>query len=387
MISPRPTHSLRSLLPVLLALAALASSRAGLADDAKPKPDVIVFTNGDQLTGKLLRAIGGTVTFHSDVVGDINIGWDKIKELHSAQKFVVLQQGVRPRRDTPDSALAIGTLTVENQEVHVDTVGPLGQPVPAKNVGFVIDQPTYEKVVHHEPGILHGWNGGATAGATLVQATQNSTTFNGAVTLVRAIPAVSWIDPLNRTSIDFSGSYGKVTQPGTPDVKTVIYHADAERDQYFSRRLYVLGQVAFDHNFSQSLDLQQIYGGGLGMTVFNLPKQELDFKGTVQYEKQTFIGAGAGTNQSLIGSTFSAAYTRKLPKGMLFNQQLNYLPAWNNTHAYSMNEVDSLILPVYKRLGVQIGTIDSYLNDPATTVPPTKRNSFQFSAGINYTFQ
>jgi hypothetical protein len=36
---------------------------------AAPPPDVIVFTNGDQLTGKLLRVVDGTVTFHSDIVG------------------------------------------------------------------------------------------------------------------------------------------------------------------------------------------------------------------------------------------------------------------------------------------------------------------------------
>jgi hypothetical protein len=387
MIIPRPTIFFRTILPLLLACAALSASRPGYADNAKPQPDVIVFSNGDQLTGKLIRAVSGTVTFHSDVIGDINVGWDKIKELLSSQKFVVLQKGVRPTRKTQESSLPVGVLTVENQEVRVDSVGPLGQPIPAKNVDFVIDEPSYEKVVNHEPGILHGWNGGLTAGATLVQATQNSTNFEGAINLVRAIPTVSWINPRNRTSLDFTGTYGKLTQPGTPDVKTVIYHADAERDQYFTPRLYVLAQAAFDHNFSQSLDLQQIYGGGLGITVFKRPKDILDLKATVQYERQSFIDSTSASTPNLIGSTFAATYTRKLTKGILFNQQLAYIPAWNMTHDYSFNEVDSLVLPVYKRLGVQIGTVDSYLNDPAVTTPPTKRNSFQFTTGVTYTFQ
>ncbi len=48
---------------------------------AAPAPDVIIFTNGDQLTGKLLREVDGSVTFHSDIAGDVTVTWDKIKSI------------------------------------------------------------------------------------------------------------------------------------------------------------------------------------------------------------------------------------------------------------------------------------------------------------------
>ena len=69
-------------------------SRLRLADPAKAPPDVIVFTNGDQLSGTFVREIGGTVTFHSDIVGDINIDWDKIKELRTQTKLAVLNKSI-----------------------------------------------------------------------------------------------------------------------------------------------------------------------------------------------------------------------------------------------------------------------------------------------------
>jgi len=195
---------------------------------------------------------------------------------------------------------------------------------------------------------------------------------------------VNWLSPRNRTSFDFQTSYGKITEPTMPTEKTEIYHVDAERDECFSPRTYALGQVAFDHNFSQSLELQQIYGGGVGRTVLKKASQTLDVKGTVQFEQQSFIGATPGENVSLVGSTFAAIYVRKLPKGALFNQQLSYIPAWNDLHAYSTNESNTLLLPVYKRLSFSVGTIDSYLNDQAVTTPPTKGNSFQFNMGVTY---
>jgi hypothetical protein len=39
---------------------------------------VLTLSNGDHLAGKLLSEANGTVTFHSDAVGDLTLTWDKI---------------------------------------------------------------------------------------------------------------------------------------------------------------------------------------------------------------------------------------------------------------------------------------------------------------------
>src|SRR5258705_6466875 len=59
---------------------------------AKPEPDVIVFTNGDQLTGTLEQATGDSFVFKSDVVGEVTVSADKIKELHANGKFVAIKK-------------------------------------------------------------------------------------------------------------------------------------------------------------------------------------------------------------------------------------------------------------------------------------------------------
>ncbi|MGA9673419.1 MAG: DUF481 domain-containing protein [Terracidiphilus sp.] len=388
------TVAVNAVLLCVLPLLAAAQTPAG-APPAKPTPppDVIVFTNGDQLTGKFVRSAGGNAIFHSDIAGDVTVSWDKVKEIHSESKFVVLQKGFHPGHKALPAHLPSGSLAVENKQIELTSGdGVRAEPIPVANVDYVIDQPTFDRALRREPGFLSAWTGNATGGATIVAATQNTYTFNGGLALVRVVPTVDWLDPRNRTLLGFLGSYGKITEPGTLTVKTAIYHAYAERDEYFSPRFYALAQAAFDHNFSQSLDLQQIYGGGLGWTIVKQSKQTLDLKGTVQYERQSFLFEDAGVpgavpspDQSLIGSTFAANYMRKLPKGMVFNQQLAYLPAWNNMHDYSAAETNTMVLPVYKRLGLSVGTVDTYLNDPPLTVPATKRNSFQFTFGATYT--
>jgi Protein of unknown function, DUF481 len=146
-----------------------------------------------------------------------------------------------------------------------------------------------------------------------------------------------------------------------------------------------LGLVAFDHNFSQNLDLQQIYGGGLGWTALKTENQTLDLKGTIQYARQSFI-AGLPSYRNLVGSTFAAAYVLKT-KIATYTQDVAYIPAYNNTSAYSVSETNTFGFTAYKNFGFTVGTIDTYLNSPAISLPPTKRNSFQFTMGLTYTLK
>ncbi len=390
LVCPVP-HRAGLLVAAALCLMLSAAGQTKAADAAAP--DVLVLSNGDTLHGKLVNEIGGKVTFHSDPLGDVTIAWEKIKELHTEGKFAVLSSTVKVHGKKNAGQVPLGSLEVTNQAVSVHSEnGPAAPPIPVKDAQFIVDQPTLDKQMNHEPGFFSGWNGAATAGATLVTATQNQYTVSGGIGLVRAVPTVSWINPRNRTSADFTGSYGKITQPAYLDAgvlvpatvtKSAIYHIDAERDEYLSSRFFALGQAAFDHNFAQDLQLQQIYGGGLGWTAFKTPKQEGDLKATVQYEKQSFISGSSGSNQNLIGSTFAATYLLHL-KLVTLTQGLSFIPAYNTPRDYSANETDTFAFPAYKNFSFSMGTIDTYLNDSPVTLPPTKRNSFQFTMGLTY---
>jgi len=381
---------LRLVLGVTLGLTFALPGHAQSAPSAAPAPDVIVFTNGDQLTGKLLREIGGSVTFHSDIAGDVIVTWDKIKSIHTSQQFAVIQQGQHVTRKTADTDVAQGVVQVQDDQVKVATgTGGTTKDIPVKNTQYMIDEATYGKEVRRNPSFKYGWNGSITGGASTVEATQNSRAFTGSVALIRRIPTVDWLDPRTRTLVDFTGAYGTVSQPGSATIKTNIIHFDAEHDWYFSPRFYFLVDSSFDHNYSQGLDLQQLYGGGLGYTVIKTPKQELDVKFDIHYEKQKFfllpnIAPPVSPSKNLIGANFGDTYMLKLPHGLVFNQGAVITPAFNQSNAYSAVATAGLLFPVYKRLGFTVGTLDDFLNDPAAG---SKKNSFQFTAGVTYTLK
>lgn len=362
---------LLSPLVVLLAFTAFVA-----AADAPKGADVLTFVNGEQMTGSLVKVADGKVSFKSDMLGDVTVEWAKVKELKTAKPFAVIAKGEKLGKHHPQNTPE-GTLTLSDNKVAVASAS-----VPADQVAYVVDQPAFDKEIQHAPGFSQGWVGAITAGLSLVEATQNNQNFTTAIAVVRKSPSVDWMRTSSRTAFDFSSSYGKVTQPGAPDAKTNIFHADAEQDEYMTDRLYVLGHAAFDHNFSQGLDLQQLFGGGLGYTAIKDKMQTLDVKFDLHYEKQAFDVSA--NNQNLFGSEFAEAYMRKLPRGMIFTQGLLYDPAWNNSHAYSAQGTIGLAAPFSKKFSLAINLLDGFLNNPP---PGFKKNSLQFTTGLTYTLK
>jgi hypothetical protein len=361
---------------LISAASVIISSVAAAQTPAKPEPDTMVLNSGEKLIGHLVRSTGGSVRFKSDALGEVNVDWSKIKELHAGGTYAVipknatLKKKVKP--DVPE-----GSISESDQKIAV--ADPAGaKTVAVADTQMVIDKPAFDKAMDGDPGILKAWTGTATAGASLVEATQNSRTFTDAISVVRVVPGEDWLARRNRTSADFSSSYGLVSQKGSPTLKTSIFHADAERDEYLSKKFFAFGQALFDHSFSQGLDLQQTYVGGVGWSVIGDAKQSLDLKAGFSYINQQFA-ASANAN-SLAGSAFDEKYVRHFKKA-LFSQELAINPSWTNSKALSSIGSATLAVPVVKKFSFTLGASDNYLDNPPAGF---KRNSVQFTTGLTY---
>jgi hypothetical protein len=362
-----------------IALPAAAQTPAA----GKPQPDVLILVDDERLVGHFAGSTGTSLTFKSDILGDVTADWSKVKELQTQGQYVVLPKNLQLRPHMDISNLPQGTLEATDKTITIMRAGAAPRTVPVAEADKVLEQATFQQQV--EPphiGITQAWTGTITAGASVVEATQQSTSFTGAVSLIRAIPVETDFPPRNRTIFDFSGSEGHVIQPGTPKIKTEIAHADAERDEYLaSSAVYAFGKAAFDHNYSQGLQIQQDYGGGIGWTVIRQANETLDLKGSVNYVQQQFQGA---EDQNLIASTFGESLLRKFSRGATFTQTLTVTPTWNNTNAWLAFGSAAINLPVYKRLNFTLGVTDNYLHDPA---PNFKKNSLQATTGLTYSLK
>ena len=388
-LEPRPSPSSIFRKPISLAILVAVASVFASAQQKPPKPapDVIVFTNGDQLTGKLERGIGNSVVFKSDMAGEITVPLDRVKELHAGGSFAVLRKGLPITRQP----ITPGTVTFSEGKLVVATPDASTQTLPTAQIAYIVDQATYAKEVEKRPGPLYGWNGAVNGGATIVRSTSNGSTYTTGIALTRAIPSVPFLPARNRTNFNLQETYGRLTSPVIPQttppsppsvVLTSIFHTDAERDEYFTPRFYALAQTSFDHNYAQGLDLQQVYGTGVGWTPIKTANHQLDVKADIHYENQAF--QTAASNQNLIGSTLSEAFRRSLPRKLVFTESASFLPAWNQTRAYSANATAAVAMPLFKRLSLVVSSTDNFLNDPSAGF---NKNSFQFNTAVSYTLR
>jgi len=371
-----------------LGLAAwLAMPRANLlAQTAPPKPpDTLVLNDDEKLVGHFIRSNGGDLRFKSDMLGEVTIPWSKVKELRAAGPYTVVGKDIKLGRSSDTSKLPKGSVEATAQQITV-TAAPDAAPatVAVADAAHVIESSEFEQQVMHSPGFGEDWTGSIQAGIALVEATQQSRTFNGGFALLRAVPIEGWLDPRDRTLVDFNFADGTVKQPGAAEIKTDIIHGGLERDEYFStHRMYGFAQATFDHNYSQGLDLGAQVGGGLGWTVVKSAANVLDAKASITYLHQSFAGS-TNSDQSLAASNFAEAFSHKFKHGVALAETASATPTWNITNDWLANASITLTVPAYKRLNIALGVIDSYLNNPP---PSFRKNSFQFTTGLTYTLK
>ena len=113
-------------------------------------------------------------------------------------------------------------------------------------------------------------------------------------------------------------------------------------------------------------------------------------KGNIDYVRQTFETPAATTliphpvappSKSLIGASLGETYTRTFKGGVAFHEGLIVIPAFNDAKYYTANAFANVAIPVYKRLTINIGALDSYVNEPPTGF---KKNSFEFVTQLAY---
>ena len=182
---------------------------------------------------------------------------------------------------------------------------------------------------------------------------------------------VSYFDPSRRT----------IFIPGSFD-ETYTLHGEVTQDYFLFSRLFVQAGATFDHNYAQSLDLLQSYGGGLGYVLYRTDRSELDIRAGAGYSKQEYDGY-PGFDTSVIGSRFYQSYEHKFANGMSFSEQGGMRPAWTDPKYLFGGGNLSFNVPVFHHLNLNVSSFDFWSNRPP---PNLKKNIFQVSLGVNYAF-
>ena len=125
----RPAVAIAAIFLPLLLISPLAFSAKSTKKPAKVEPkkpegpkEILIFKNGDQITGKLLNSTGTKIKFDSEVAGEITIPLEKIKELKSDRPFAIVPK--EPKGFKKRAPVVEGIIQLQAKGIIVVPVTP-----------------------------------------------------------------------------------------------------------------------------------------------------------------------------------------------------------------------------------------------------------------------
>jgi len=227
---PNGTFAAPVLAVVLLVLSATVQ--------AAPKTDILVFRNGDRLTGEVKGLERGKLSFKTDATGTISVEWDKVASLQSEQYLEVELSDGRRHFGRAAQAQAEGQLKLR--------VGS----------GSNLREVPLAEVIRIAPieqgGFVDRLDGYVTAGYDYTQANDlQQFTFTG---------GLSSRDEKRQWSLD--GSTTIISQTGQDD--TSRYDVSALNRRFLPDRWFWQGFGSFEGNDELGIDLRTTLGAAYG---------------------------------------------------------------------------------------------------------------------------
>src|SRR5436190_11229379 len=332
--------------------------------------DQVTLTNGDRITGQILKSDAAELVLKTEFAGDLKIQWKAIDTLTStAPLYVHLTSG-----DT-----LAGPVTTDNGQFRVATANTGTVTVTRDKVRALTskeEEAAYEKAVERlrNPSLLDLWTGFVDTGLSMARGNSFSTTFNMGMSAVR-------ITPRDKISVYFTSIYSKNKTNGIS-----VLGADADRggiryDANFAGKNFAFGATDLEYDKFQDLDLRAVFGGGLGRHVIKTDRTMLDLFGGGALNKEFFANNVSRTSGEIqVGDVLNY----KVNRSFQLIQSLVFFPNLSETGEYRMNFDVAAVVTLKKWLGFRLAVSDRYLSNPMR--PGIKNNDFLLTTGIRLTF-
>jgi len=232
----RPSRRTHGSLAALVLGAAMLVLSSPLA--AAPKTDILIFQNGDRLTGEVKSLERGKLSFKTDATGTISIEWDKVASVQTDQYLQVELSDGRRHFGRASQAQPEGKLKLR-----------VGSGANVREVPLV-------EVVGIAPieqgGFFARLDGYVTAGYDYTKSSSvQQITFTG---------GLSSRDEKRQWAIDSSATL--ISQSGQNDSNR--YNIGAYNRRFLADRWFVQGFGSFDGNDELGIDLRTTIGAAYG---------------------------------------------------------------------------------------------------------------------------
>lgn len=331
--------------------------------------DQITLTNGDRVTGAILRSDTKTLVLKTDTAGDLSFKWDSIAGISAPGPLYV---GLN------DNQTVVGAVETVNGRFNITTRAAGVVTTSKEAVQFIRNNDEQAKVqaeIDHlrNPRLIDLWTGFVDLGYAANRGNANTQTLTMSANVARATTrdkiAVYY------TSIFSSSDFSGTTQTTANSKRGGIgYNLNVDS------KAFVFGSVDLESDQFQSLDLRFVPAGGVGYHAIATTATQLDLRLGVAANREFF---STGLNRTSAEMLLGEAFTRKFTSTTSLEQTFVYFANLSDTGAYRMNFDTSAVTALKKWFSWQVTISDRFLSNP---VPGRKKNDILFSTGVRVTF-
>jgi hypothetical protein len=257
MFSPELTFrtAARSCLPHLLIIA--LSSLWALAASAAPKTDIVIFINGDKLTGEFKSLKRGQLSLNTEATGTISIEWDKVLSVVSNQRIQIeTDRGIR----------YFGNLTSSDEGVRVVVM--------TDNGAQSLDAAQVISMTPIEDRGIHALDIDLSVGYDFAKAGGIEHATLGVDMDFRSLTR---IESLRFSTVLTDSS----SQENSRRTNLALQHT-----RLLKERRFITGSLTFDHNDELGLELRTSVGGGGGQFLVQSNTMLLSLEAGLQFSRE-----------------------------------------------------------------------------------------------------
>lgn len=326
-------------------------------------------TNGDRLTGKIVKKDGDFVVIETESAGTVRIKWSAIVEIISDEPLMLtLDDGkvVHGKFETEEDKVKIETAEAENVTVEKKAI---------KTVRTSEDQKKYEieQKRIEESKLTDFWSGTVDVGFSMTSGNSDTRTFTTGLRGVRETPR-------NKFTVYANALQIKDTSNGNRRTTAQSIWTGARYDVDINRKWFAFGSGDFEYNKPQKLDLRAVLGGGLGYHSVRKDRLNLDFTMGVTNNYENFsTGVERNSAELLLGQEMKL----KLNSRVRLTERAVLYPNISRMGDVRALFDASLQTDINNWLGWHLTLGNRFNSRP---IDLTERNDFRLSTGIRFGF-
>jgi putative salt-induced outer membrane protein YdiY len=326
--------------------------------------DQLSLKNGDRITGQVVKKEGTSLTFKSDVFGNITVPWDQVTQLSSQEPVtVVLPEGkaVQGRLSTTENRLVVTSPTSEESVALAETAA----------IRNAAEQTAWERLQH--PGWLQLWAGFVDFGTSLARGNAETTTITTGINAARTTTT-------DKTILYFNQLYATATVAGETATSAQAVRGGWAYNRNLVPRLFINLFNDWEYDRFQNLDIRAVAGTGLGYSVLKTERTRLDLIGGGAYTHEEFSTPQSRNSGS---AYWGNDWNYRLSDATAINQTFRMFNNLSENGEYRVNFDVGTVTALRRWLSFQVTYSDRYLSNPAGG---RKKNDVLFTTGLRLNF-